>query len=59
MLDYEPSGKAIDVCIGNDAGYYHAGVPTVDWNEERQPFGYAGVRLLFEQLDEALKGVGK
>ena len=59
MLDYEPSGKTIDVCIGNDAGYYHSGVPTVDWNEERQPFGYAGVKLLFEKLDEALKGVGK
>ena len=56
MLDYEPSGKKIDVCIGNDAGYYHSGTPTVDWNEERQPFGYAGVRLLFEKLDDALKG---
>ena len=59
MLDYEPSGKRIDVCIGNDAGYYHADVPTVDWNEERQPFGYAGLRLLFEQLDSALKGETK
>ncbi|MBP3793733.1 MAG: oxidoreductase [Ruminococcus sp.] len=59
MLDYEPSGKKIDICIGNDAGYYHADVPAVDWNEERQPFGYAGVRLLFKKLDEALKGAGK
>jgi nitrogenase molybdenum-cofactor synthesis protein NifE len=59
MLDYEPSGKKIDACIGNDAGYYHAGVPTVDWNEERQPFGYAGLRLLLEQLDGALKGDAK
>ena len=59
MLDYEPSGKRIDVCIGNDAGYYHADVPTVDWNEERQPFGYAGLRLLFEKLDRALKGAEK
>lgn len=56
MLDYEPSGRRIDACIGNDAGYYHAGVPTVDWNEERQPFGYAGLRLLLEKLDMALKG---
>ena len=59
MLDYEPSGKKIDICIGNDAGYYHADVPAVDWNEERQPFGYSGVRLLFKKLDEALKGAGK
>jgi len=59
MLDYEPSGKKIDACIGNDAGYYHAGVPTVDWNEERQPFGYAGLRLLLDQLDGALKGDAK
>ena len=59
MLDYEPSGRKIDVCIGNDAGYYHSNVPTVDWNEERQPFGYAGVRLLFKKLDKALKGEGK
>ena len=59
MLDYEPSGKKIDVCIGNDAGYYHSDVPAVDWNEERQPFGYAGVKLLFEKLDEALKGGAK
>lgn len=59
MLDYEPSGKKIDICIGNDAGYYHADVPAVDWNEERQPFGYSGVRLLLKKLDEALKGAGK
>ena len=59
MLDYEPSGRKIDMCIGNDAGYYHADVPTVDWNEERQPFGYAGLKLLFEKLGEALKGEKK
>ena len=37
---------------GKDAGYYHKECPNVRWNEEQQPFGYAGVRRLFEALAE-------
>ena len=35
-----------------DAGYYHKECSNVLWNEERQPYGYAGVRRLFEALAE-------
>jgi hypothetical protein len=38
--------------IGKDAGYYHKECSNVLWNEERQPYGYAGVRRLFEALAE-------
>lgn len=55
MLYYD-SGKArADVTIGKDAGYYHPGCPNIPWNEDRQPFGYAGVRRLFEALEEAME----
>lgn len=41
---------SIDVTIGRDAAYYHPGTANVEWSEDVQPFGYAGVKLLFEQL---------
>ena len=58
MMYYDEDEK-IDVCIGCDAAYYHKGTPFVEWNEERQPFGYAGVKLLFERLYETLDKEGK
>ena len=54
MLYYDESDSDADAVIGADAVYYHPGRAGVGWNEERQPFGYAGVRALFEALDAAL-----
>ena len=56
MTFYRPEEK-IDFVIGKDAAYYHKNVPSVLWQTDIQPFGFAGVRLLFEKLSEAGKGV--
>lgn len=45
----------IDITVGNDAHYYHQDLPSVDFNDERQPFGYEGVIKLFNELDKALE----
>lgn len=55
MLYYERETD-IDAVIGNDAVYYHQDIAGIDFNEEIQPFGYQGVRLLFEKLDKAMDG---
>lgn len=55
MIFYRPEDK-IDFVIGKDAAYYNRNVPAVLWQTDVQPFGYAGVRLLFEKLSEAGKG---
>ena len=52
MLYYDGSQSGVSLTIGKDAGYYHKECPNVLWNEERQPYGYAGVRRLFESLAE-------
>ena len=52
MLYYDGTESGVNMTIGKDAGYYHKECPNVLWNEERQPFGYAGVRRLFEALME-------
>ena len=54
MLYYDCSHADIDLTLGKDAEYYHPGSVNVPFNEERQPFGYEGVRLLFTQLKKAL-----
>ena len=53
MLYYDKSQSGVNMTIGKDAGYYHKECSNVLWNEERQPYGYAGVRRLFEALAEA------
>lgn len=54
MLYYDCGGKDVDLTIGKDARYYHPDVVNVPWNEDRQPYGFAGVQRLFAQMDEAL-----
>ncbi|MBQ9605135.1 MAG: oxidoreductase, partial [Firmicutes bacterium] len=54
MLNYERKTK-IDAVIGVDALYYHPDIKGVEFNDETQPFGYYGVKLLFERLDKALE----
>ena len=52
MLYYDGTNSGVNLTIGKDAGYYHKNCPNVLWNGERQPYGYAGVRRLFEALAE-------
>lgn len=54
MLHYDCSEAGADVTIGKDAGYYHPGCPNLPWNEDVQPFGYAGLRKLLAELDRVL-----
>lgn len=56
MLYYDGSEHPVDVTIGKDAAYYHDDSAHVFWDEEIQPFGYAGVQALLQKLDAALKG---
>ncbi len=50
MLYYDCSQDAADITVGRDASYYHPNCINLKWSEDVQPFGYAGVKLLFEQL---------
>lgn len=54
MLYYDLSESGVTLTIGKDACYYHPNTKGIHWNEERQPFGYAGVRRLFEALKQAV-----
>lgn len=54
MLYYDPTESDVTLTIGKDACYYHPNTKGIHWNEERQPFGYAGVRRLFEALELAV-----
>ncbi|MCR4841770.1 MAG: nitrogenase component 1 [Eubacterium sp.] len=44
----------IDLTVGKDAAWYHPTAAHVMWSEEVQPFGFEGVKELFEQMKEAL-----
>jgi DNA-binding MarR family transcriptional regulator len=59
MLYYDCSAAAIDVTIGKDAGYYHPGCPNLPWNQDVQPFGYAGVTALYGALEGLLAEEGE
>ena len=52
MLYYDPSESGVNITIGKDACYYHPEAVNVMWNEEVQPYGYTGVKKLFEALLE-------
>ncbi|OBR96945.1 nitrogenase component 1 type oxidoreductase [Clostridium ragsdalei P11] len=59
MIYYDCSEEEIDITIGKDAEYYHPDCVNVPWNEDIQPFGYAGVKKLFEELKHSLDCFGK
>lgn len=50
MLYYENDGLKTDITIGKDAAYYHPESRHLNWNGDTQPFGFSGVRRLFEEL---------
>lgn len=56
MMFYREDGNEISLTLGKDAVHYHPEAAGVCWNEDRQPFGYAGVRKLYEAMEEALAG---
>ena len=55
MLYYDAAFCPAELTIGKDAGYYHPECPNLQWNSDRQPYGYAGLRRLMESLTEVLK----
>lgn len=59
MLNYTPGFEEVDITIGKDAAYYHPECPNVPWNEEIQPFGYAGLKALLAALEQTLQGVNR
>lgn len=50
MLYYDAADCPADVALGKDAGWYHPEAVRLPWNSDVQPYGYAGVRRLFEAL---------
>lgn len=46
--------EGVDCAIGKDAGQYVPSVPVVEWNSEKQPFGYHGFCGLMKELTEVL-----
>ena len=52
VIYYEPKESGVNITIGKDALYYHQDCPGLMWNQDEQPFGFAGVRRLFEALKE-------
>ena len=54
MLYYRGQDHPVDVTIGKDAAYYHEQAAHLSWDEDIQPFGYAGVISLLQRLEQAL-----
>ena len=55
MIYYDPAQSGVNITIGKDALYYHQDCPGVMWNQDGQPYGFVGVRRLFEALGECLE----
>ena len=55
MIYYDPAESGVNLTIGKDALYYHQDCPGVMWNQDTQPYGFSGVRHLFEALTEVVK----
>ncbi len=54
MLNYGIGTKKSDFTLGKDAAYYHPGCPGLDWNEENKPFGFSGIKKLFNRIKEVM-----
>ncbi len=59
MLNYGEGEQTVDLTIGSDAKWYHPDAVHVTWDEDRQPFGYKGVELLFQALKTAMDRSGR
>ena len=49
------------IALGRDAGWYHPDFPCLEWGQDIQPFGFAGVEAFFDALlktaEERAKGL--
>lgn len=54
MIYYDCAKAPADITIGKDAAYYHPAAVHLEWSDDIQPFGYAGVRHFFTACDQAL-----
>ncbi|MBO5688414.1 MAG: oxidoreductase [Lentisphaeria bacterium] len=55
MLRFRKDRTPVDAAIGQDAMFYHPDKPGFRWNGEAQPFGHAGIREFFNQLNAQLQ----
>lgn len=55
MLTYDAGQFPVDVAIGKDACWYHPQAAQVRFNEDIQPYGFAGVKMLFAKIGQALE----
>ena len=53
MMYYE-EGEKPDIVIGKDAAFYHKDSYVIGWNEDIQPYGYAGLKKLFLEIEKSL-----
>ena len=58
MLYYEGASHPVDLTIGKDAAWYHGTAAHVNWDDDIQPFGYAGVLSLLRRIGSALEERG-
>ncbi len=58
MLYYDSSEKKSDFVIGKDAAFYQPDALSLPWNEDVQPYGYAGITKLFRRILEKLEESG-
>lgn len=58
MLYYEGASHPVDLTIGKDAAWYHETAAHVNWDDDIQPFGYAGVLSLLRRIGSALEERG-
>lgn len=54
MIYYDGAFSDVGFALGKDARYYHPDIPGIDFNSDTQPFGFSGIRLLFESMKEAI-----
>ncbi|MBP3894753.1 MAG: hypothetical protein J6D34_12040 [Atopobiaceae bacterium] len=54
MIHYDASDCPVDMALGKDAAWYHPEAARLDWNSDVQPYGYAGVKALFEALADCM-----
>lgn len=55
MIYYDCAKVPTDITIGKDAAYYHPEAAHLEWSDDIQPFGYAGVRHFFAACEETLE----
>lgn len=49
------SQESVSIALGRDAAWYHPEYLCLQWGQDEQPFGFAGVRALFDALLEVVE----